>query len=220
MSKKTRIILISAAALLLAAVAGLSVYFFAVVKKRIYDGAHFGITEYKSAVDADGDGIDDQTDILLSVKAYLDTKPQYKSVYYDQGGWPNDGYGVCTDVVARGLLGAGYDLQALVDADRQSNSEGYKEGERPDKNIDFRRVRNLLPYFRHTAISLTTDPTDIEEWQPGDIVVWDHHVGVISEHRNYRGIPLVYHHANPEQTEYEEDVLTKYGEILGHFRIS
>lgn len=37
---------------------------------------------YISAVDADEDGIDDQTDILNGVKSYLDTKPKYKSKYY------------------------------------------------------------------------------------------------------------------------------------------
>jgi len=185
-----------------------------------FDGAHFGIEEYKSSVDFDGDGTDDQTDILLSVKAYLETKPYYKSVYYEDGGWPADNYGVCTDVVARGLLGAGYDLQELVDADRRAHPERYAQNEKPDRNIDFRRVRNLLPFFEYNAINLTKDPKRIREWQSGDIVVWKGHVGVISEHRNKDGLPFVYHHGSPSQKEYEEDVLTKYGDILGHFRIS
>ena len=32
-----------------------------------------------------------------------------------------------------------------------------------DKNIDFRRVRNLKTYFDYNAISLTTDVLRIEE---------------------------------------------------------
>lgn len=186
--------------------------------KKTYDAEHFGIEPYKSAVDKDGDGVDDQTDILESVRAYLETKPEYKSVYYD-GGWPTDGYGVCTDVVARGLLGAGYDLQELVDADRAAHPGDYAD-EKPDRNIDFRRVRNLLPYFRNNAISLTTDPKKISEWQAGDIVVWKGHVGVISDTRNRKGVPYVLHHGRAGQKNYEEDVLESYGEIAGHFRIS
>ena len=45
------------------------------------------------------------------------------------------------------------------------------------KNIDFRRVKNLKIYFEHTAISLTTDVNDIEQWQGGDIVVFKNHIG-------------------------------------------
>ena len=41
-----------------------------------------------------------------------------------------------------------------------------------DKNIDFRRVKNLKVYFDNNAISLTTDINEIEEWQGGDIVVF------------------------------------------------
>lgn len=197
-------------------------YLLFVLPKKKYDSSNFGITEYKSEVDRDGDGIDDQSDILLSVKEYLNTKPRYKSVYYENGGWPDDNYGVCTDVVARGLLGAGYDLQELVDSDRREHPERYREGEAPDRNIDFRRVRNLLPFFQNNFISLTTDTSEIKEWQGGDIVVWEGHIGIISEHRNYKGVPFIYHHGSPEQKEYEENKLEHngFGKILGHFRVS
>lgn len=67
------------------------------------------IPQYISEVDKDGDGIDDQTDILENAKKYVSTNPKYKSQYYSTG-YPNDGYGVCTDVLAFGLKGAGYDL--------------------------------------------------------------------------------------------------------------
>ena len=78
-----------------------------------YSNEKFGIETYRSQVDRDGDGVDDQTDILQSVRTYLATRPKYKSRYYATG-YPDDGYGVCTDVVAFGLLGAGYDLMELL----------------------------------------------------------------------------------------------------------
>lgn len=185
--------------------------------KKYIDKA-FGIVTYKSEIDADDDGIDDQTDVLENVKAYLATKPKYKSKYY-VGGYPDDEYGVCTDVVAQGLKGAGYDLMKLVNTDKEKNPASYNY-EKTDKNIDFRRVRNLKIYFDNNAITLTTDIKKIAEWQGGDIVIFEGHIGVISEHRNKKGIPFVYHHANPIQRYYEEDVLSIRNDIIGHYRIS
>ena len=60
------------------------------------------IPAFYSTVDADGDGVDDQTDVLDNALAYVDTRPKYRSRYY-QTGYPDDGYGVCTDVVAFAL---------------------------------------------------------------------------------------------------------------------
>ena len=71
-----------------------------------YTNADFNIKTYQSKIDKDEDGINDQTDILLNVKKYISTKPKYKSKYYETG-YPDDQYGVCTDVVAFGLKGAG-----------------------------------------------------------------------------------------------------------------
>ena len=68
-----------------------------------YTKKDFNIPTYKSANDQDHDGLDDQSDILKNVREYIQTKPQYKSKYY-QGGYPDDNYGVCSDVVAFGLF--------------------------------------------------------------------------------------------------------------------
>lgn len=193
-------------------------YRFNFISHKKYTNKDFGIPEYKSTFDKDTDGIDDQNDILQSVKKYLKSKPKYKSKYYE-GGYPDDGYGVCTDVVANGLKGAGYDLMELVDSDKKENPENYNN-EEADKNIDFRRVRNLKIYFDNNAISLTTDIKKIKEWQGGDIVIFKGHIGVLSEHRNSDGVPFVYHHANPLQSYYEEDILTIRNDILGHYRVS
>lgn len=173
---------------------------------------------YISSTDKDGDGIDDQTDILNGAKDYIATKPKYKSKYYNSG-YPDDGYGVCTDVAANALLAAGYDLMELVNQDIMKNPGEYDIDE-PDINIDFRRVKNLNIYFRHTALSLTTDTSDPAEWQGGDIVIFKKHIGIISDRRNKKGIPYVIHHISPAQTQYEEDILESYSSVIGHYRIS
>lgn len=186
--------------------------------KNYYEDVDFNIETYVSSADKDNDGIDDQTDMLGNVKEYISKNPKYKSKYYDTG-YPNDEYGVCTDVVAFGMLGAGYDLMELVNEDILKNPKKYNL-ENIDKNIDFRRVRNLKIYLDNNAISLTTDINQIEKWQGGDIIVFEKHIGVISDKRNKNGIPYVIHHANPYQLNYEEDFLEYRNDIVGHYRIS
>lgn len=176
------------------------------------------IKQLQSSIDMDKDGIDDQLDILQGALNYISQKPKYKSRYYN-GGYPDDGYGVCTDVVANALKEAGYDLMNLVDEDIRLNPEDYDITE-PDKNIDFRRVKNLRVYLSNTAISLSKDLSDIEAWQGGDIVVFTNHIGVVSDRRNENGIPYVIHHNDPWQTDYEQDILENYDDIVGHYRIS
>ncbi len=188
------------------------------IPHKKYDNTHFNIETYRSDVDKDNDGIDDQTDILNSVRKYIETKPKYKSKYYNTG-YPDDEYGVCTDVVAFGLLGAGYDIRELLNEDVKRNEEKYNIDSR-DKNIDFRRVNNLRVYLENSAITLTNDLSEIDEWQGGDIVVFEKHIGIISNNRNKKGIPFVIHHANPYQRYYEEDILESRKDIIGHYRIS
>ena len=125
----------------------------------------------------------------------MSTHPKYKSRYYETG-YPDDGYGVCTDVVAYALKNAGYDLQELVDADIREQPQDYMV-EEPDANIDFRRVRNLKVFFAHTAAALTTDVSEIEEWQGGDIVIFERHIGIVSDRRNKNGVPYIIHHNDP-----------------------
>ena len=195
-------------------------YFFKTIPHKQYSNSDFNIETYISSVDKDNDGIDDQTDILNNVRTYIAKKPKYKSKYYETG-YPDDEYGVCTDVVANGLKDAGYDLEELVNEDIINNKEKYNI-EVIDKNIDFRRVRNLDVYLKNNSISLTKDLSQIEEWQGGDIIVFKDHIGIISDKRNKKGIPFLIHHANPIQVNYEEDVLELYGQdyIIGHYRIS
>lgn len=148
----------------------------------------------------------------------MESRPKYKSKYY-RTGYPNDGYGVCTDVVAFALKNAGYDLMTLVQQDIEANPADY-DIEEADQNIDFRRVKNLRVYFSHSAISLTTDISEIEEWQGGDIVIFKNHIGIVSDRRNENGVPYVIHHNDPWQRTYEEDILEDREDIVGHYRVA
>ena len=68
----------------------------------------------------------------------------------------------------------------LVNVHINENMELY-DIEEADINIDFRRVRNLAVYFKDTAIELTTNVSEIEEWQGGDIVIFKKHIGIVSD---------------------------------------
>lgn len=212
-----RAVILSMFAIVIAAGTGL-LYKWNVIPHAYYYNKDFEIAEYKSRIDGDGDGIDDQTDILEGVRTYIATNPQYKSVYY-AGGYPDDQYGVCTDVVAQGFLNAGYDLMELVSADIAEAPEEYNI-ETPDKNIDFRRVRNLRVFFERHATNLTTDVSEIDQWQGGDIIVFESHIGIISDKRNKDGVVFIIHHGSPTQVGYEQDILEGRDDIVGHFRWS
>lgn len=213
MKKRIKLVVLS---LILIIILGIIIYVFVYNPKK-YTNSDFNIPNYISNIDKDNDGIDDQIDILNNALEYIKTKPKYKSKYYATG-YSDDEYGVCTDVVAIAMLNAGYDLMELVNEDIKLNRDDYNI-DKIDKNIDFRRVRNLKVFFKHTAISLTTDINRIEEWQGGDVVIFKNHIGIVSDKRNKKGISYVIHHDNPHQINYEEDILGKR-EVVAHYRIS
>lgn len=189
--------------------------------KNVYYAKDFDIETVISKTDYDNDGIDDYTDILQGAKIEAENKPTYKSAYYS-GGYPPDNEGVCTDVIWIALKNAGYSLKDMVDEDIKNNVDKYPRVDgKPDSNIDFRRVPNLKVYFERNQINLTTDLSKIEEWQPGDIVVFgSSHIGIISDKRNKKGIPYLLH--NGGQPLREEDILevyNKYEPITGHYRM-
>ncbi len=43
---------------------------------------------------------------------------------------------------------------------------------------------------------------------------------IVSDRRNKNGVPYIIHHNDPWQTAYEQDVLEKRTDIVGHYRIS
>ena len=189
--------------------------------KKSYTAEDFAIETLISKTDYDNDGIDDYTDILQGAKIEAKNKPKYKSAYY-AGGYPPEGEGVCTDVIWRALKNAGYLLKDMVDEDIKNNTSEYpRVNGKPDPNIDFRRVSNLKIYFDRNQLSITTDLSQIGEWQPGDIVTFGTtHIGIISDKRNSKGIPYLIH--NTGQPFREEDVLELYGkneQISGHYRM-
>lgn len=216
--KKKILIIVTNFLIILIIVVLYALYRFNYIPHKKYTNEDFNIKTYISKTDKDNDGIDDQTDILNNVRDYIKTNPKYKSKYYATG-YPNDEYGVCTDVVAFGLKGAGYDLMNLVNEHIKTNRNLY-DIDVIDKNIDFRRVQNLKVYLDNNAIALTNDINKIKEWQGGDIVVFKNHIGIVSDKRNKKGVPFIIHHANPYQRYYEEDILEYRNNIIGHYRIS
>lgn len=186
---------------------------------RVRYARDFGFNDVKSPNDADGDGIDDYTDMLLGALEYIATKPEYESAYY-AGGYPNDGKGVCTDVIWRAFAAAGYSLKDMVDKDIAEHPDLYMlEGERPDPNIDFRRVRNLNVFFDRYAEKLTAVMYSPSDWMPGDIVIFDGHIAICSDKRNSSGIPYIIHHGNAEQGAVEANDIGKLP-IKAHYRFT
>ena len=216
--KKKILIIVTIFLIVLIIVVLYALYRFNYIPHKKYTNEDFNIKTYISKTDKDNDGIDDQTDILNHARDYIKTNPKYKSKYYATG-YPNDEYGVCTDVVAFALQGAGYDLMNLVNEHIKTNRNLY-DIDVIDKNIDFRRVQNLKVYLDNNAIVLTNDINKIKEWQGGDIVVFKNHIGIVSDKRNKKGISFIIHHANPYQRYYEEDILEYRNDIIGHYRIS
>lgn len=216
---KKRVLIIGIVLIIITVLICRVLYIYNFIPHKVYTNADFNIETYISEVDKDGDGIDDQTDILKSAREYIKTKPKYKSKYYNTG-YPNDEYGVCVDVVNYALKDSGYDLMYLVNEDVINNQANY-DIEIIDKNIDFRRVKNLKVYFKKNAIELTTDIYDIDAWQGGDIVIFDAHIGIVSDKRNKNGVPFVIHHNKlSELHNYEEDILEMRNDIIGHYRMS
>ena len=193
-----------------------------IATKTVFYAEDFGFEDIKSNTDFDNDGLEDYADIVEGARIDAENKPTYKSAYYT-GGYPPDNEGVCTDVIWRAFKNAGYLLKDMVDEDIKNNVSLYPRVEgKPDPNIDFRRVPNLMVYFERNHISLTLDLNEIEEWQPGDIVAFGKdHVGIISDKRNAKGIPYIIH--NGAQENREEDGLEFYNEyawsITGHYRL-
>jgi uncharacterized protein YijF (DUF1287 family) len=98
--------------------------------------------------------------------------PTYVKLTYPGGDVPLN-TGVCTDVVVRALRSAGIDLQKEVHEDMQKNFSTYPQTwglKSPDKNIDHRRVPNLMRYFERKHIALGEKWTALETYFPGDIV--------------------------------------------------
>ena len=185
---------------------------------KSYTAEDFDIETAVSPVDFNGNGVDDYRDLLLGARQDAENHPVYDGRYYNEA-YPPDDIGVCTDVVWRAFRNAGYCLRDMVDLDIALRPEAYPHITHRDDHIDFRRVRNLRIFFETYAICLTTDPSQIDQWQPGDIVVFgdNQHIGIVSDRRTRDGTVYIIH--NGEQPNREEDYLSRTNlEILGHYR--
>lgn len=160
-------------------------------------------------VDDNKNGIADPIDIVNAARQEVKNRTSYKSTYYN-GGYPPENEGVCTDVVWRAYKGIDINIKELMDEDIRNNTELYERvGSTPDPNIDFRRVRNQLVYFkRHFEIlEPKLDVKDIEnlkQFQPGDIIIFTEgyeHVGIISDRKTRKGLPYIIHNGGPIPTE-------------------
>lgn len=144
--------------------------------------------------------------------------PAYVRLAYPGGDVPAD-TGVCTDEVIRVYRAVGVDLQKEVHEDVVASFAAYpSRSPRPDANIDHRRVKMLMTFFRRqgAARPVTDDPTD---FLPGDVVAWDlaaGHVGIVVDQRDPTGArPLILH--NVGRGPQLEDALFAWP-ILGHYR--
>ena len=116
--------------------------------------------------------------------------PAYVQISYPNGDVPPN-RGVCTDVIIRAYRKFGIDLQKEVHEDMKANFNLYPKKwglSRPDKNIDHRRVPNLMTFFsRHgTVKKISKDPND---YQPGNIVCWNlgggiTHIGIVANEKS------------------------------------
>ncbi len=146
----------------------------------------------------------------------------YRSIAYPGGDVPSH-IGVCTDVVVRAYRTLGVDLQVLVHEDMRGNFDAYPRLwglNRPDTNIDHRRVPNLETFFARNGHAMT--PTrNADSYLPGDVVSWRlggslPHIGIVSHRRNpATDRPYIIH--NVGEGPKEEDVLFQY-QLHGHFR--
>ena len=184
--------------------------------RAYYTAEDFGIETVYSAVDYNQNGVDDFTDILLGARKDAENMPEYNGDYCDTG-YPPDNIGVCSDVVWRAFKYAGYSLRDMVDRDIQQRPQAYTKINMPDSNIDFRRVVNLRVFFDQHAVLLTTDVGAVDQWQPGDIVIFknNRHIGIVSDRRNSVGIPYIIH--NSGQPQREEDYLGS-SDVTAHYR--
>ncbi|MCI1635645.1 DUF1287 domain-containing protein [Bifidobacterium sp.] len=176
----------------------------------------------KSTSDFDRDGIDDYSDIVQGAHLQAKAHPKYDDGYY-QGGYPPEGKGACTDMVWHAFANAGYDLKAMVDKDIADAPAAYAGvAPSPDPNIDFRRVGVLGVFFTRYGESLTTDTSQHQQWQQGDLVIFDNtwHIGIASDNRDSHDIPLLLHNMGQQQRENDYLSFSSRRPITKHLRFA
>lgn len=150
--------------------------------------------------------------------------PSYFSIAYPNGDVPED-RGVCTDVVIRAYRKLGVDLQKEVHEDMKDNFSLYPKKwglKRTDKNIDHRRVPNLMKFFERFGEVKPASRRN-SDYSPGDIVCWNlggaiTHIGIVIDKKSRDGDRyLIVHNIGAGQVI--EDCLFDY-RIIGHYSYS
>lgn len=150
---------------------------------------------------------------------------RYVRIGYPWGDVPSN-IGVCTDVVVRSYRKLGIDLQQQVHQDMSRNFHAYPNLSKwnlnkPDPNIDHRRVYNLKAFFNRHGVTLprTQNPA---HYQPGDLVTWklapgQEHIGIVVNQRSKQDPKrhLIVH--NIAEGPKMEDVLFRFP-MSGHYR--
>jgi len=148
--------------------------------------------------------------------------PSYFSIDYPNGDVPDD-KGVCTDVVIRAYRKIGIDLQKEVHEDMKANFSSYPKIwglKSTDKNIDHRRVPNLMTFFKRRGAEISISKNAID-YKPGDIVCWNlggaiTHIGIVVDKKSKDGKRnLIVHNIGGGQVL--EDCLFDF-KIIGHYR--
>lgn len=143
----------------------------------------------------------------------------YYSISFPNGDVPSGG--ACTDVVIRVLRDVGIDLQKDIHYDMLKRFNDYpnKWGLiKPDKNIDHRRVPNIMTFLNHKGFSVKSNkPFMIREYFPGDIICWElapgtTHIGISL------GNKAVYHNMGP-MARIDKNFVYNHT-IIGHYRIN
>mgnify|MGYP001793111768 CR=1 FL=1 len=150
--------------------------------------------------------------------------PSYFSIVYPSGDVPIY-KGVCTDVVIRAYRKLGIDLQKEVHEDMKANFQAYPNhwGLRStDKNIDHRRVPNLITFFKRSGAEMSISEKAVD-YLPGDVVSWQlsgglTHIGIVVNRKSRDGKRhLIVHNIGAGQVL--EDCLFDY-KIIGHYRLA
>ncbi len=148
--------------------------------------------------------------------------PSYFSIPYPNGDVPSN-IGVCTDVVIRAYRKVGIDLQKEVHEDMVANFGLYPKIwglKSTDKNIDHRRVPNLMVFFERKGSELKITYKAID-YKVGDIVCWDlggnvTHIGIVVNKKSSDGERYMIVH-NIGGGQVLEDCLFNFT-IIGHYR--
>lgn len=158
---------------------------------------------------------------LSLIQQQVSYDPSYYTIPYPNGDVPAD-KGVCTDVVIRAYRKLGIDLQKEVHEDMQKNFKLYPNNwgmHHTDKNIDHRRVPNLMAFFSRFG-KVKSITTQAKDYVPGDIVCWNlgggiTHIGLVVDKRSATGnCNLIVHNIGAGQVL--ADCLFDY-KIIGHY---